>query len=188
MNINFKELGFEQYDVYHFGITVENVEKAAELWANVFGCGPFLYFQNPTPATFKGRPVKFYENSAFCKIGRFFMELQHFEYDEPDPELDAFLSGDKLNGINHIGFLAEDAAAASARLEAMGFPCLIHETGEGGEHFWHDARDKMGIMVEIFQKTDFILKYHKAMSEMTANWDGTDVLRREAPDEYFKFD
>lgn len=32
---------FKQYDIYHMGIVVEDVQLAVEQWSRVYGAGPF---------------------------------------------------------------------------------------------------------------------------------------------------
>lgn len=174
--------GFERYDVYHMGIVVQDVPQAVNTWAKVYGAGPFYHFSTNYDLEFRGEQVKFTETSAFGKFGRFVVELQNFTFDTPVPELQEIL-GTQLNTINHAGFLTEDPAAASARLEATGIPLFLQGSVGDNVFYWHDARKELGHFVEVFLNRDIIRKFHAAVASVAEGWDGTEPLRTSLPAE-----
>lgn len=175
--------GFEKTDVYHMGIIVDDVPKAVETWSRIYGAGPFYYFTGAVydELLFRGRPVTFHEQSAYGKWGRFAVELQRFVFDDPVPELEDLLGVNRPGAINHAGFLADDPAAASARLESLGVPLFLQ--GRLGENtfYWHDARDQIGHFVEVYNHSEGVRKFHKAVAREASDWDGSDPLRTSLP-------
>lgn len=183
--MEFKLPGFQRADVYHMGIVVEDVEKAVETWSSIYGAGPFYYFSGAQfdELLFKGQPVTFSETSAYGKFGRFAVELQKFEFEEPMPELAELLGAGSPNRMNHAGFLSDDPAADSARLEALGLPVFMYGRLGDNVFYWHDAREQLGHFVEIFRNRDIIQKFHGAVARVSETWDGQDPLRRVLPEE-----
>lgn len=85
--------------------------------------------------------------------------------------------------MNHAGFLAEDPAAASARLEALGLPLHVYGRNGGNVFYWHDARKELGHFVEVFNNTDIVRRFHSAVDTAAQGWDGTEPLRTTLPSE-----
>lgn len=176
--------GFEQLDVYHIGFVVDDVPSAVRTWTKFYGAGPFFYFSNSKydELRYLGEPVHFTETSAFGKFGRFAVELQKFTFDTPVPDLQDIL-GTQHNTLNHAGYLAEDPAKASARLEALGLPMFLYGRNGGNTFYWHDARDELGHFVEIFNDRDIVRRFHSAVDGAAEGWDGTEPLRSQLPSE-----
>lgn len=180
--MNFSQPGFERLKVNHIGYVVDDVEAAVQTWAATYGAGPFYYFPDPRfeELYFKGEPVDFSLSAAIGNFGTFTVELTKYAYPTPIPEL-AELLGTENNAFNHVAFLAEDTAAASARLEELGYPMFL--AGRLGEDrwFWHDARAQLGHCIEIHTDVAPLNSFDALLARMAQGWDGSDPLRTEFP-------
>lgn len=64
-------------------------------------------------------------------------------------ELARQFTADDRSAINHVGVTAEDPAAESAGLDALGVPVCMHARLGDAQFFWHDATEAFGYCIEL---------------------------------------
>lgn len=176
---------FEQLDVYHVGFAVDDVEATVEAWTRLYGAGPFFYFRNFNydDLYYMGEPIQLEDTAAFGRCGRQFVEFVKYDFGVSVPDLEATLGLRQGCAMNHMGFLAQDAADASARLEALGIPMFLNGSMAGNTFYMHDARSEIGHCIEVYSNQDLgiVNRFHGAMSSWADGWNGDQPLRKELP-------
>lgn len=174
--------GFEQLRIDHIGFVVDDLPRAAALWAQTYGAGPFFLFAEMEfeELTYLEQPFAWRHSAAYGRFGALAVELQTFAFPEPMPELEARISPG-LNKCNHICYVAADVEEASAKLTTLGYPRFLQ--GRNGDHhfYWHDARHSLGHCVEISNDSDSTREFRTAMSLVSQDWHGEYPLRAEPP-------
>lgn len=186
-DLDFRIKGLEKFDVHHLGFAVERLDKAVEMWANIYGAGPFHYFSNTMDVVYEGKPYTWHQDDAFGRFGRFAVELSEYHFDEanPLPERLKRILCPRPNGFNHMGYSTTDYDACLERLETLGIKKLIHKVTEskGGtsEVYFYDATQQLGCFLEIFPPSDYIRSFHEELAKEREVWDGKNIFRREMP-------
>lgn len=132
-------------------IVVDDIEKAADSWANLFGIErPRIETRRfmPDPnQTYRGNPVHYLVKAANIHLGSFVIELH-----EPDGNPSTFREFlDKHgNGVHHLGFeVGERRDAVVGELEALG--CALRTVGYYPGSSWTivDTEDSLGVNLNI---------------------------------------
>lgn len=130
--------------ITHVGYVVRDIEDAVAWATTTLGAGPFFLIAHLPfdMCTLNGAPAQYDHSSAFGQWGELIVELTVIHSADP-PEL-ADLIGGPAPRVGHVGWLADDLAADSARLEAEGLP--VFHTGSSGpvSARWHDGRAQLG--------------------------------------------
>jgi catechol 2,3-dioxygenase-like lactoylglutathione lyase family enzyme len=116
--------------IHHIGYVVEDLAEATDRFARDFGAGPFHVMEHIAfdQVTFEGGPAVYDHSSAFGAWGPIIVELTQV-HDAQPAGLAAALTPPGA-GVGHIAFLADDLAAETARLEALGM--RVFHTGRTG--------------------------------------------------------
>jgi catechol 2,3-dioxygenase-like lactoylglutathione lyase family enzyme len=116
--------------IHHIGYVVEDLGEATDRFARDFGAGPFHVMEHIAfdQVTFEGGPAVYDHSSAFGAWGPIIVELTQV-HDAQPAGLAAALTPPGA-GVGHIAFLADDLAAETARLEALGM--RVFHTGRTG--------------------------------------------------------
>jgi hypothetical protein len=166
-----------QAPVVQIAYIVPDVRAAAGEWADRVGAGPFFVFDHfELTATHDGRPAVLDHSPAFGQWGDVQVELIQLHALEPAPFRRAF--GDGRIGLHHMTWFPDDLAAEGARLEALGWPCVLDMTGHTGTRaLFHDARAELGHFIELYVGTPRIRRHYAAVAEAAVDWDGADPVR-----------
>jgi hypothetical protein len=149
--------------------TVTDAAGSAAHWFEAVGAGPFFVKSHIPVAPADG--VVFDHSSAFGRWGDVMVELMQIHAVEPSSAAKALMT----LGVHHVTWFADSLESESGRLEALGWPVVLTATTAGGVTFrFHDARQDLGHLVEIYERSPA----HYAMVEGAAHdWDGQDPVR-----------
>jgi len=156
---------------------VREVRAAARQWADRVGAGPFFVFDHfELTATHDGQPAVLDHSPAFGQWGDVQVELIQLHELEPAPFRAAF-GGGKI-GLHHMTWFPDDLDAEGARLEQLGWPCVLDMTGHTGTRaLFHDARPELGHFIELYVGTPQIRRHYAAVARAAVDWDGDDPVR-----------
>jgi hypothetical protein len=158
--------------------TVPDTRAAALEWVERTGAGPFFCMDHFSidVATHRGEPAVWDHSAAFGQWGDIQLELIAQHRAEPATMAEALNFGEYK--LQHLTWFTDDVGAESARLEAMGWPRVIDARLASGTHFaFHDARDPLGHLIEIYSPTPQVRAHYQAVAAAAVNWDGTDPVR-----------
>jgi hypothetical protein len=72
----------------------------------------------------------------------------------------------------------ESLPREAARLEAIGYPCVMQATTPNGLRFaFHDAREELGHFLEIYEPADSVVRLYSRVRDAARNWDGLNPVR-----------
>jgi hypothetical protein len=162
---------------------VPDVRAAAQHWVDRVGAGPFFVFDHfELTATHRGEPAELDHSPAFGQWGAVQVELIQLHELEPAPFREAF-GGGKF-GLHHMTWFPEDPDdldAEGARLEELGWPCVLDMTGHTGTRaLFHDVRAQLGHFIELYVGTPQIRRHYERVARAAQGWDGRDPIREYA--------
>jgi len=150
----------------------DDVHAAARRWAGR-GIGPFFVIEHIALADVRidGAPAAFDHSSAYGQWGSMMVELVQQHDPGPDPIVG-------VSGVHHVASFVDDFDEASAALIADGFGCRLRASTAGGQSFaFHDARDSIGHLLEIYERTDRLAGFYAMVRDAAVDWDGRDPVR-----------
>jgi Glyoxalase/Bleomycin resistance protein/Dioxygenase superfamily len=156
---------------------VPDVRAAAQQWVDRVGAGPFYVFDHfELTATHRGEPAVLDHSPAFGQWGSVQVELIQLHELEPAAFREAF-GGGKF-GLHHMTWFPDDLDAEGARLEQLGWPCVLDMTGSTGTRaLFHDARAELGHFIELYVATPQIRRHYDRVAQAAQGWDGRDPIR-----------
>lgn len=152
-----------------YGVT--DLARAAASFSASTGAGPFVLVEHIAlrSAGIAGRPGEFDHSSAYGQWGPVMVEL----VEEHTPPL-----VEPGSGVHHVAFMVPSLDAAAAWCVATGWPELLRAETTGGQVFaFHDARDRLGHLVELYEPSERLLGFYRTVADAAAGWDGTDPVR-----------
>jgi len=157
---------------------VDDLEAACHEWAEKVGAGPFLVRSHlPVTAVHDGHPAVYDHSAAFGQWGPVMLELVQLHACEP-AAMRAVIEHEQPGQVNHYACFVDDLEAASAALEAQGFPLTMQITSSSGMTVnYHDARALIGAVLELYVGTEHLRAHYDRVAELARDWDGTDVVR-----------
>jgi hypothetical protein len=163
--------------VVQIAYIVPDVRAAAQDWADRMGAGPFFVFDHfELTATYHDEPAVLDHSPAFGQWGEIQVELIQLHALEPAAFREAF-GGGKF-GLHHMTWFPDDLETEGARLEALGWPCVLDMTGRTGTRaLFHDARAELGHFIELYVGTPQIRRHYAAVAQAAVDWDGTSPVR-----------
>lgn len=157
----------------HVGFCVADLEEAVAFWTTKMHAGPFFMLDDVEFDILEafGAPAVFDHALAFGQWGDIAVELQQLHRVEPEAlrtRLDV--------PMNHVAYVAEDAEAASAKLEADGMPLYMYcAAGEIACRF--HSLPTVAHSVEIHQASTFLADFFSNLRSAAQGWAGEDPLR-----------
>jgi hypothetical protein len=163
--------------VVQIAYIVPDVRAAAAQWADRVGAGPFFVFDHfELTATHRGEPVVLDHSPAFGQWGAVQVELIQFHALEPAGFAAAFGGG--RYGLHHLTWFPDDLETEQARLERLGWPCVLDMTaGTGTRALFHDARAELGHFIELYVGTPQIRAHYERVARAAEGWDGSAPIR-----------
>ncbi len=162
--------------IVHIGYSVENIQQAVEFFASGMGAGPFFLMKDiRIPHLWNANgPIVWEHSAAFGQWGEVGIELQETHRLEPE---DAFGSSyQRVQGVNHVAYLADDLAEERGRLENMGLKLLFEAVNGPHESVLFDA-PLLGHTIEVHRDFTLFKEFRKLMAEAADGWDGSAPLR-----------
>ncbi len=156
---------------------VDDVAAAARSFAVRVGAGPFfLRCHIPlTSAVHAGQPGVFDHSSAYGQWGGVVLELVEVHRAEPAGLADIV---QRTSGVHHVAWLARSVDEERERLERLGWlAVLLAETSHGSRFAFHDARDQLGHLVEIYEPSERLLAFYDSVADAAFGWTGADPVR-----------
>jgi catechol 2,3-dioxygenase-like lactoylglutathione lyase family enzyme len=142
---------------------VADVRQAADFWANVFGAGPFVIVEHIAleNVRYRNAPGSFDHSSAYGQWGELMVELvcDHNSALGPSPVADVVGPGGA--GLHHMAYFVEEFETAQQYLQTLGFNELLSAQTSSGQSFaFHDARNVLGHLIEIYEPTKRLLEFY----------------------------
>lgn len=168
---------FMQLNPYHVGYVVDDVPAAVERWVSTYGAGPFFVVEGfrLDEQYCLGERVEYSETFALGAWGSTLLELVDFGVRDASPRVHEVLS--RTNTM-HVGFATDDAAAASGRLESLGYPQVLWGRTDDSVTYLHDARHELGHYIEVLTDSPTARGFQELVRRAAVNWDGSDPLRK----------
>jgi catechol 2,3-dioxygenase-like lactoylglutathione lyase family enzyme len=150
-------LPFLQNGVAQIAFVVRDLDRTVEAYWKIFGIGPWHFYTYGRPLvthmTYHGQPVDYRMRLALSYFGP--MRIELIELGE-GPTVYADFVARHGYGIQHLGLLVDDMAAAIAQAEAAGIPMIMDGAGFGvdgdGHYAYLDTEELFGTTLELIQR------------------------------------
>jgi hypothetical protein len=176
MSLSMPALG----SAFQLGVVVRDIEAAMQHWIKAMGVGPFIYMHDPGAIkyTYRGQPTNPQSSIAFTYSDNMQIELIQQRNDAPSPYVDFLASG--REGLQHLGFYANDLPAACEQLEANGLERVYTIAPEGSDEriYYYEDPKQPGTMTEVIPLTPLRRRVHAGILAATKGWEGADPIRR----------
>lgn len=163
--------------VVQIAYAVPDVRTAARHYAQTLGAGPFFVRRHDPlrSATHRGEPVAFDHSSAYGQWGQVQLELVQIHEAAPEVVAGAVMA---TSGIHHMATFVASLDAEQERLERLGWPSVLDAVTAGGFRFaFHDARNELGHLLEVYEPLDGVLALYGMVAAAADGWDGDDPVR-----------
>lgn len=150
---------------------VDDVRAAARRWSSR-GVGPFFVLDHIelSRARVDGRTGEFDHSSAYGWWGEVMVEL--LQDHAPDPRWR------RPPELHHVACFVDDVTTAADAMTDHGWPEVLRAETAGGTTFaFHDARDELGHLVEVYVPDDRLRGFYRMVRGATERWDGSDPVR-----------
>jgi hypothetical protein len=156
---------------------VADVDQAAVSFAEGVGAGPFFVRRHIAmrSATHAGHEATFDHSSAYGQWGRIQVELIAIHDAQPAPLATAV---QRTSGIHHVAMFVASFDDERERLERLGWPLVLDAvTGSGARFGFHDAREQLGHLIEIYEPIDRLVAFYASVARAAEGWKGEDPIR-----------
>jgi len=149
---------------------VVDVREAASSFCVSTGAGPFFVIDHIAlaRACVHGIDAPFDHSSAYGQWGPLMVELVR-EHTSPIVE---------PGRVHHLAFMVQSLEAAATWCVERGWSeVLLAETTGGQQFAFHDARDQLGHLVELYEPSPGLIAFYAMVADAAEGWDGIDPLR-----------
>ena len=163
--------------IVQIAYAVEDVRAAARSFAERVGAGPFFVRHHDLPrrVDHRGQPGTFDHSSAYGQWGSVQVELVQIHRAEPASLADIV---QRTSGIHHVATFVESIDDEQRRLVELGWPAVMTaETASGLRYAFHDARDQLGHLLEIYEPSPGVLALYAMVAAAAVGWQGDDPVR-----------
>ena len=157
---------------------VPDAERAALEMSRSGNAGPFFLARNIELAwgERRGVPCDFLHSSAYGQCGGIMLEFVQQEDDGPSPFRDMYPTGGQ--GVHHVATMIDSLPTAIAHYESLGCSLAARASTKTGTEFaFVDTVDRLGHMVELYEKTPVLTGFYEMVEAAAADWDGRDPIR-----------
>ncbi|HVP62958.1 MAG TPA: VOC family protein [Myxococcaceae bacterium] len=148
---------FLERGVAQVALVVEDLDKAVEAYWHRFGIGPWHFYTYEKPLlrrmTRHGAPSEYAMRVALANAGPTRIEL--IEQKSGDTVYAEFIRKHGY-GVQHLGLVVDDMAAAIREAEAAGYRVTMYGAGFGldgdGAYAYLDTEDDMGTTFELVER------------------------------------
>jgi Glyoxalase/Bleomycin resistance protein/Dioxygenase superfamily len=161
---------------FQLGFFVDDLLRAAELWARVHGVGPFHVLPRVEAAcTYRGAESKIDLQVAVAQAGPVQIELIQQFCDRPSVYRDLFGKGE--SGFHQVCTVTSGYEGKKRHYQALGYELAMEmNAGSGRIAFYDTARD-FGFFTEVAESSPSFLAHLSKIAQTCARWDGTDPVR-----------
>ena len=104
------------------------------------------------------------------------LEFVQQEDEGPSPFRDMYPSGGQ--GIHHVATMVDSLAESITHYESLGCPLAARAcTKTGTEFAFVDTVDRLGHMIELYEKTPVLTGFYLMVESASVGWDGHDPVR-----------
>jgi hypothetical protein len=163
--------------IVQIAYAVEDVRVAARTFAARVGAGPFFVRHHDLPrhVDHRGEPAGFDHSSAYGQWGAVQVELVQVHRAEPASLADVV---QRRSGIHHVATFVASIDEEQRRLVELGWPAVMTaETASGLRYAFHDAREELGHLLEIYEPSAGVLKLYAMVAAAAEAWTGVDPVR-----------
>jgi catechol 2,3-dioxygenase-like lactoylglutathione lyase family enzyme len=149
-----RRLPFLDAGIAQIAFVVEDLDRTVEMYHATFGIGPWHFYTYGPPLvkrmSYYGKPVEYKMRVALSYFGP--MRIELIELLE-GPTVYADFVRQHGYGVQHLGVLVDDMAAALAQAEEAGFNMIMDGSGFGpdgdGHYAYLDTEMDYGITFEL---------------------------------------
>ncbi len=167
-------------EVRQIGYVVRDIEAAVNEWTEVFGVGPFFYFEKAPIENFlyMGKPSPVEISAALSFSGRLQIELICQTNDAPSMYLDFLGAG--CEGLHHIAYWVEKIDEMMiTRITDSGYEIgQAGETRGEGRFFYFVSKKDPGTIIELSEIMGAKAEFYKYIETEAGNWDGNNPVRK----------
>jgi hypothetical protein len=131
---------------YHIGLAVRDIEKAMPRLNELLGLGPWGRIDAEVEALYRGATTTSGVRSAFARMGAMYVELV-------EPTIGNFTAKtfieERGEGVYHLGYWADDIAAAIKKAESAGLTVDWAFPSERPQVVYLDASTTLGMHLEL---------------------------------------
>jgi methylmalonyl-CoA/ethylmalonyl-CoA epimerase len=162
--------------ITHVSYVVDDIPTAVERWVSAFGAGPFFLLDHIEfdEIMSGGSGVSWDHSAAIGQWGPIAVELHQTYRIEPESLIER-LAG-RGQGVDHIGYLADNLGEESARLNRLGLPTFLQARVGPIEMSFHDA-PAFAHAIEVQQNGAPVTEFFDAIANAAQGWGGADHLR-----------
>jgi hypothetical protein len=168
---------FELGRVVQIAYAVEDVREAARSFAERMGAGPFFVRHHDLPrhVDHRGEPAGFDHSSAYGQWGAVQIELVQVHGAEP-ASLAHIVR--RSSGIHHVATFVASIDEEQRRLVELGWPpVMTAETASGLRYAFHDAREQLGHLLEVYEPSPGVLQLYAMVAAAAQGWTGDEPVR-----------
>lgn len=160
---------------------VDDLEKAARLWSEHLGVGPWIVFDDAIEGRdfrHRGKRSAVDMSLGLTYAGETQMEIICQHNDAPSPYREFLDAG--RQGVQHLEYWPEDYFASCEALERAGFTEIttIHLPDGTKNASYFESPPEISTVVAVVPMTPYRHSYMSVIEHLAANWDGTRHLRR----------
>ena len=137
------------------GMIVKDAEKVSKNIAKLFGLPESSYeiigdyeFAN---TTYKGKRTAAKSKAAFYNMGSLDLEIIE-PMGEPSTWNDFLVENGE--GVHHLAWYVKGIDEVAAYLESQGMPLIQKGNWDGGQYMYFDAKEQIGLIIELLQTDD----------------------------------
>lgn len=137
--------------------------EVADRFRATTGAGPFVVARNieVTRCLVGGRPTPFDHSSAYGWWGETMVELMQ----EHTPSVIG-----RTSGVHHLAFMVDDLETALTWCDGNSWPILLDARVRSGTRFvFADARDELGHLVELYERTEALVSFYERVRSLADN-------------------
>ncbi|MCV7173428.1 VOC family protein [Mycobacterium manitobense] len=163
--------------VRQFGYVVDDFDRALDGWLAA-GVGPWFVLRGlPQAGLYRGEPCEVTLSIGMTNIGDMQIEVIQQEDDAPSVYSEFLASG--RHGFHQLAWWVDDFDAALKAAADRGWPVVWSGGQDVGVRFAYvEPQAGPAAIYEITERSDAIVGLDAMLRAATADWDGTDPVRR----------
>jgi hypothetical protein len=144
--------------LFQHAYLVEDLERSARNWSELFGAGPFVVAPHHKTDRFsyRGTEIEADVSYAFGYLGDLMIQLIQQHDEKPSIYRDMYAPG--TEGFHHVAYLVSDFAAEKQRLLGMGFELACDLYADRVDAAYFDTRHVTSGFTEIHADPPHIIK------------------------------
>ncbi len=154
------------------GFVVNDLDKAVERWFGR-GAGPFRAFRDiEIPLFYRQRESNLRLNLALGQCDGVQVELIQPLGNSSSLFAECYPGGYPEEAFHHFGMIADDYDLFVAKHAEEDRPLVMNGEFSGYRFGFVDTRDRLGFMLEAFERTPSLLEFFGEIENLAQEWDG----------------